>query len=55
MRAIAICNATAYAYGSMKKEAFMKFLDTLDPQGKVNDGTLSFEQMKKAGFPVEDK
>jgi len=47
-------NAVAYSYGSMKKEAFMKFINKLDPPKITKDGTAAFENMKDAGFPVEE-
>ena len=55
LRTIAILNAVSYSYGSMKKEAFMKFMDKLEPLARTKDGTNAFERMKSAGFPVEDK
>ena len=54
IKTIAMFNAVAYSYGSMKKEAFMKFIDKLDPPKITKDGTAAFENMKDAGFPVEE-
>jgi len=55
MRTIAMLNAVAYAYGSMKKDPFMMFMNTLDPPGAVKDGGPAFDKMKIEGFPVEEK
>jgi len=55
IRTIATFNAVAYAYGSMKKEAFMRFIDKLDPPGIVKDGGPAFDKMRQDGFPVEEK
>ena len=52
---IAIFNAVAYSYGSMKKEAFMEFINKMDPPERTKDGTKAFDKLKGAGFPVEDK
>ena len=55
IKTIAMFNAVAYSYGSMKKEPFMKFLNKLDPPKMTKDGSAAFNEMKDAGFPVEDK
>ena len=51
--AIVSMYSCAYAFGSIKREDFNKFIDTLDPTVKKNVGD-AIEKMKDMGLPIED-
>lgn len=51
---IAVMYSCAYAFGTVKKDAFMKFLENLDPKIKKTV-TDSIEKMKDMGLPIEEQ
>lgn len=53
LNTIATLKAVACAFGSIKKDDFVKFLDSLCRKEQDIEETL--QDMKKAGLPVEEK
>ena len=53
MHTVATLNSVGYAFGTLKKETFKKFLDML-VRFKVNTDK-DFEKLKQMDLPVEDK
>lgn len=53
LQTISTLKAVGYAFGSIKKKDFMKFINSLDMKKETLEN--SFERMKKLGYNVEDK
>lgn len=51
LQTIAISQATGYSGGNIKAKDFKKFIDSLD----VNKKSVSFDDLKKLGYDIEEK
>lgn len=52
-QAITMSHATGYGFGSMKKDDFLKFLDSLDGMEEQQQDVV--QKLRESGLPLEEQ